>query len=104
MSGRSGTYRDDIRLESDALRSQSWEPLAIALCRKVIDGDGLPIHVAEILQALKKNASNRVDRDATGSNVRKQSRGILLDGCARADSGHAAAVLPRSVMNSRRLS
>src|SRR5262249_11992075 len=54
LSGRSGAYCDDVRLESDAFGSQGWEPLAIAVRRKVVDSDGLPVHIAEVVRALEK--------------------------------------------------
>jgi len=48
--------------------------------------------------ARQKFLTERPARDAGGSNVRKQSRGIFLGACASAASGHAAAP-PSSVMN-----
>jgi hypothetical protein len=49
-SGRSGADGDDVRLEAQTFGCKGWKPIAISICGKVVDGDGLPIHIAEIAQ------------------------------------------------------
>jgi hypothetical protein len=59
-------------------------------------------HALAKSRRVSKNASNRVDRNVPGSNVRKQSRGMFLGCWACAASGLVTVAPQMSVMNSRR--
>ena len=57
-SGRGGAYNDDVRLEAHTFGSQGGKPLATAVRGKVVDGDGLPIHIAQIAQAVEERVKS----------------------------------------------
>ena len=54
LSGWGGSYDDDVRLESQAVGGEGGKPLALAIRGEVVDGDGLPIHIAQVAQALEE--------------------------------------------------
>ena len=53
-----GAYSDDVRLEAQTFGSEGWKQLATALRGKVVDGDALPIHIAQIAQALEERVKS----------------------------------------------
>jgi hypothetical protein len=59
LGGRGGGYDDDVRLEAQAVGGEGGKPLASAIRREVVDGDGLRIHIAEVAQALEERLESR---------------------------------------------
>ena len=49
---RRGRCDDDIGLEAQAFAGKGGEPVELAICGKVVDCDGAPLHVAQVAQAL----------------------------------------------------
>ena len=62
MSGRGGAYSDDVCFAAQTFGSEHWKSFATALCGKVVDVDALPIHIAQITQALEERKSRRLQR------------------------------------------
>jgi len=58
LSGRGGGYDDDVRLESQAFDGEGGKPLASVIRGEVVDGDGLPIHIAQVAQALEERVKS----------------------------------------------
>ena len=67
-----------------------------------LDDNVAPLLIAKIAQA-DRTSSLCLGRLSAAGRPTKPMRKILLAGCDRADSGHAAAPPPAIVMNSRRL-
>jgi hypothetical protein len=58
--GTGGRYYDnDIRLEPHALSGESRKGLGQTVRRQIVDGESLPIDIAEVMQALEKPFKTR---------------------------------------------
>ena len=80
---------------------QRWQPIIIALSPAVFDRHVSALNVADLAQTAI-NAVTSARRASGDVPWRNPTTGIA-GCCARAAYGHAAAVPPSSVMNSRRL-
>ena len=58
LSGRGGAYGDDVGLEAQTFGREGWKPLAMSVRGKIVDGDGLPIHIAQVAQALEERVKS----------------------------------------------
>lgn len=58
LGGWGGAYCDDVGFAANTVGSEGWKLLATALRGKVIDRDGLPIHIAQITQTLEKRVKS----------------------------------------------
>ena len=92
---------DDIDLEPDELGRDLGIALAAPLRPAILDRDGAALDPTEFAQSLHKSGGPWAC--AAGVPAPKNPMvGSLPGCCARAASGHAAAVPPRRAMNSRR--
>jgi hypothetical protein len=94
---------DHIDLETSQIRNERRKPIIVAIRPAVLDDKIPSVLIAEIAQARAKGFWAFGQTSAV-ADPRNPIRKTFADGCcARAANGHAAAALPRSVMNSRRL-
>ena len=59
LSGRGSGYDDDVCLEAQTFGGEGGKPHGLASTRgEVVDGDGLPIHIAQAAQALEEHVKS----------------------------------------------
>ena len=58
LSARSGSCDNDVRLEPHAVGNEGWKPLAPAIRGEVVDGDVLPIYIAQVSEALEERGKS----------------------------------------------
>jgi hypothetical protein len=83
LSGKGGGCNDDVCLKPQAVGGEGGKPLSLAICGEVVDGDGLPIHIAQVAQALEERVKCRQRYTWTErkeAEPRDVSRLILLRG------------------------
>jgi hypothetical protein len=83
LSGRGGGYDNNVRLEPQAVGGEGGKPLALAFRGEVVDGDGLPIHIAQVAQALEerlksRRPSLRLSNDTHGYSI-EDEMGLMRD-------------------------
>jgi len=54
LCGGSGAYGNDVRLQTHTFGSKGCKPFALPVRGKIVDRYGLPIHVAQVAQALEE--------------------------------------------------
>src|SRR4030095_5848233 len=59
VSGRRRAHDDDVGLETHTFRCQHGKLLATAVRNKVVDGDGLPMHIAGVAKAREERLESR---------------------------------------------
>jgi hypothetical protein len=81
----------------DEVGHERWQAIVLALQPMVLDRRVLALEIAGFVESFTERSEVSADRPLT-----KPTIGIV-GSCARAASGHDAAVPPIRVMNSRRL-
>ena len=54
LSSRRGTYSNNVHLAAHTFGNEGRKPFATSVRRKVVDRDGLPIYIAQFVQALEE--------------------------------------------------
>jgi hypothetical protein len=83
LGGRSGTHGDNVRLEAQTFGRKGRKSLAVPVGGKVVDRDGLPIHIAQVAQALEerlksRRPSLRLSNDTHGYSI-EDEMGLMRD-------------------------
>ena len=100
---RQTTGRGNHRyLSANQFGQQRRQPIILTVQPVVLDDDVWPSTKPVSLRPLRNAATKRVEVSGDPSRI-SATTGIFSAFCARAASGHAAAALPRSDINSRRL-
>jgi hypothetical protein len=59
LSGRRGAYGDDVRVETQAFGGEGGKTFATPVSGKVVDVDGLSVHIAQIAQGREERFKSR---------------------------------------------
>src|ERR1700757_3708408 len=62
LCGRGSAYDNDVRLAAQTFLSESRKPLSMALCGKIVDNNGLSVHITVVAQPLEKRFKSRLRR------------------------------------------
>ena len=54
LSGWGGACDNDVRLEAQTFSSEGGKQLAAAISREIVNGDGPPVDIAQVAQALEE--------------------------------------------------